>query len=172
MSIREVLNRNPAITALLAVILIGAALYIVYVTNKEPAMPKMQTKSFYSIDDGRTYFEEKMGMRAPFMRDGKEAVKVHLFTCDGGNTQFVGYLEKYSDDFISKYSAPATQTAGGGGFGPAPGTGPEEVFARMVKKPGEGEWRKWASMEGQEVVKLTCPDGNPESVREVLPKEE
>lgn len=172
MSIREALNRNPAVTAVVAVILIGAALYMVYVTNRQAAMPKMQTKSFYTVDDGKSFFEEKMGMRAPFMRDGKEAVKAHVYTCDGGDTQFVAYLEKYNDDFIRKFSAPTTQPAGGGGFGPAPGTGPEEVFARMVKKPGEPEWRQWASMEGQEAVKVVCPNGNPDSAEEMLPKED
>ena len=41
--------------------------------------------------------------------------------------------------------------------GPAPGTGPEEVFAKLVKKPGDAEWVPWTSEEGQKVANITCP---------------
>ena len=160
MSLRETINKNPKQTTALTAGIIGLA-FIVILWQACGGGGGGPGKSYYTIDDGKTFFEDDSTKIPPFKKDGKDAVRAHVFQCPGGQP-FVGYLEMYSpqdkkmmEDAIAGKAPPAAYA---GYTGQA-----------MVKKPGPGQ--QWIPlMPGttqfySAVVQVTCPDGGtPERV--------
>jgi hypothetical protein len=157
--IRETLNRNPIITtgATIGIILI-AIIYIVY-----SLWPKgggdfiPPAKTFYSVDDGATWFEESAEKVPPFTHNGKEAVRAHVFVCNDGTT-FVGYLERYNAEGKAKLDK-VMASAKGGKY-------PPERFEidethKEYKKPGaRNKWITPRSPEFQNTMLVKCKDGS------------
>src|SRR5947207_15826357 len=91
--------------ATIAIIVIALGIIIWQMMPDRPA--RVMTKSYFTTDDGKTYFEDSADKVAPFDKDGKEAVRAHVFKC-GQGAPFVGYLEKLDpkvkqrlDDFFN-----------------------------------------------------------------------
>lgn len=88
-------------------------------------------KLFFTVDDGKSYFEMEASNRAPFVHEGKPAFRAHVFSCDGGKTAFVGYLSKFS---------PVSEEA-------------------LVRKPGTNQWSPLSSAGAGVVLDVKCPEG-------------
>ena len=160
MGLRETINKNPTQTAAVtAGIIVLALVFILWqACGGGGGGPG---KSYYSVDDGKTWFEETSDKIPPFKHEGKDAVRAHVFTCDGGKTKFVGYLEMYTpqdkklmEDAMAGKAPPAAYAGYSG--------------QAMVKRPGLPQWI--ALMPGttefySKTVQVTCPDGSvPERV--------
>jgi hypothetical protein len=152
-SIRQFLNANPLVVLGLLVLGVGLAVwYAVDAMSWPPLNP-----SFFTTDGGKTYYR-KSGL--PPLSNG--AVVAKVFSCDGGKTQFVGYLMKYTEE--GKKSA-------------------EEMVRRhmvwpnngyLVRKPGDTEWVPASGGMGppeggnggegstfRQIVQVKCADGSP-----------
>jgi hypothetical protein len=94
-SLREKLNERPSIVtgATLAIIVIAMALIVWQVIRGNNPPPG---KSYFTTDDGVTFFELTNDHVPPFKHSGKTAVRAYVFSCDGGKTKFVGFLERYT----------------------------------------------------------------------------
>lgn len=156
MGIREKLSQSKVLGIGAAVLMVGVAVYIGYSNTKDMRPPGPAL--WYSVDDGKTWFADTAARVPPFKTaEGKEAVRAHVFTCGGGKTTFVGYLERMnpaSRAEIEKYRAagamPDTPTA-------------QRLFegGAEVKLPGEAAWRKRADFP-PEGPAVKCPDGSAE----------
>src|SRR4051812_38658926 len=95
-SVSEAINNHRLITVCgtLAAVIIGAALLIFLPAGGSNARPT--DLAYFSNDDGATWFADDAKKVAPFDKDGRPAYLAHVFTCDGGKTKFVLYLERYS----------------------------------------------------------------------------
>lgn len=160
MGIRETINKNPKQTTAITAGIIALA-FIVIIWQACGGSGGGVGQSYYSIDDGKTFFVDASNKIPPFKKDGKDAVRAHVFTCDGGKTKFVGYLEAYSlqdkkmmEDAMSGKAPPAAYA---GYTGQA-----------MVKKPGQPQWIPLMPGTTQvyaATVQVACPDGGtPERV--------
>ena len=162
MGLRETINKNPTQAAAITAGIIVLALVFIIWQACGGTGGRGPGRSYYSIDDGKTWFEDEANKIPPFKHEGKDAVRAHVFTCDGGKTKFVGYLEMYTpqdkkmmeDAMAGK--APPMAYAGYSG-------------QAMVKRPGPGfTWI--ALMPGTTefyglTVQITCPEGGtPERV--------
>ena len=58
--------------------------------------PQIPIQAYFTVDDGQTWFADGIERIPPFEHQGQQAVRVHLFTCDGGKTVFPVYLERYT----------------------------------------------------------------------------
>lgn len=165
MGIRETLNKNPAITtAGTAGIIVVALAFIIYQLSGSNR-PQIQTEAYYTTDDGKTWFADDINKVPPFDHKGSPAVRVYLFTCDGGKTEFVSYLQKYTDE--AKKRLEEIQKAG-----PEQNPGmQEEIYMTgvLVKKPGQTGWMRQMDPAAQETVIINCPDGKMENLEPVLP---
>src|SRR5688500_18453397 len=128
------MNKNPGVAIGVISLVILLAGYMIY-RNLAPGPGDLPpAKAFYTIDDGATYFVDDIAKLAPFQKDGKEAVRAHVFECDG--KQIVGYLEKYTSQAKIQIEKAAT------------GTGDRAAWTRMeieengrlVKKPKGARW--------------------------------
>ncbi len=189
MGIRETMNKNPAITTGVTAGIIVLALIFIFWNSCEPK-PRVITKAWYTVDDGQNWFSGDMKQVAPFMHEGKEAVKVFLFSCKGGKDPFPAYLERYTPEGKKKMEAFQQQVeemknkpqASGP---PAPGAGGPmgPMMNPMMMGPGLTEVKKardpnakWLSMTNpqnakgyQEAVQIRCPDGKNDDLVPVYP---
>jgi hypothetical protein len=163
---KGMLNRHRRLAMILAVLaIVGAGTWLTYFywpapDNSPPVF------NWYTVDDGASWFQDDAERIPPFGHDGKPAVRLHLFSCDGGKTTFVGYLQKLPEEVLKKYRDK--------GIDPAT-VDDDELAAEtgwLVKLPGKSDW---VSSKGGEpaylaIVNVKCPDGHSGSPDEVFPK--
>ena len=141
MSVRDAMNRHRAITTIAAgtatALLLG---YIIYALM--PHRPVPSSKLFFSDDDGATYFKDSITNIPPYYHGGKVAVRAFVFHGTSGN--FVGYLQKYTDDMRDRLAR--------GEIPMGPDTG-----ARF-KKPGSANpWIQASNPDFQDLMNVKCP---------------
>jgi hypothetical protein len=154
--IRETINKNPAQTTAITAGIVLLAIIFIFWQACGGGGSGVVGKSYYTVDDGKTFFVDASNKIPPFMKDGKQAVRAHVFTCDGGKTKFVGYLESYSPQdkqmMENAMSGKAPPAAYAGYTGQA-----------MVKKPGMPQWIPLMPGTTQmyaATVQVTCPNGS------------
>lgn len=107
MSLKEKLNQNPKMAAGVVGGLAALAIAIIAFTmlgGNKPGAGAAGAQVFYSNDDGATYFADAdfPTRIPPFTKDGKQAFRAYVYTCDGGKTKFVGALMRYSQVALAK----------------------------------------------------------------------
>jgi hypothetical protein len=152
MAIRETLNRNKPLTMGIAAAIAGLAITYA-VLNSQDAAPPGTLYVFFTTDDGKTWFKDVASNVPPFTKDGKEAVRAHVFRC-GTGPDFVGYMERNSPEVmaeVKRYKDSNTM----------PDTPTAMRLAEtgvQLKRPGETAWVTRQQL-GQEMPSVTCPDG-------------
>lgn len=137
----------------MVVVLIAAIAVIAFWKSsgsETPAAP-VSGQSFFSIDDGRTWFTAPSTNVPPFDHEGRPAYQVFVWTEDGGKTKFVSHLLRYTPEGQKRM-----REQGGSAL---PGGMP--AFAE-IKKAGEAEsaWSPLSSPRAEAVArpKSSGPD--------------
>jgi len=115
------------------------------------------TKGYFTTDDGQSLFTESMDQLAPFDHHGSPAYRAWVFSCDGGKTTFVAYLERCTPKGLGRLKPlQADFQAGKSRLAPSPN--PDEL---EVKKPGSGNpWvNRSNALEAQKITNVQCPNG-------------
>jgi len=155
--IRETLNKNQTLTTGATIAIIVVAIGIIVWQMMPESAPKILTKSYYSTDDGRTWFEDSSDKVVPFDKDGKEAVRAHLFKCpDSG--PFVGYLEKLDPRIKQRLDEFYSNPSNKGRI--MPGQADQEEGGRLVKRPGDKNWMPDTSPNASRITTIKCKDGS------------
>ena len=161
MGLRESLNKHKGIAVGAVVVTVVAAGVLAWRSTAVPNATEAAAgvQAFYSADDGASFFAAPADLIPPVEWEGKTACRAAVFTCDGGKTKFVGYLERYPPG--AKKQLDAAQNAlksGGKGAGPSP----MAASSLEVKKPGASN--KWVARSGREaaaVLNVAPPPGTP-----------
>lgn len=134
--------------------------------DDDAEIPGPITELYYTTDDGKTWFADKAELQPPFDKDGKEAVRVYIFTCDERKTTFVGYMERLTPE--AKKKAEALQKKAE--TDPSAMADLDMLLQEgvEVKKPG-GKWVKRNTEAGDKIIMVTCPDGTADKLEIVLP---
>lgn len=170
MGIRETLNKNPSITtgATAVIILIALGFILYQLWGGSPSIP---TKAFYTTDvsspEGAlaALFTDDITKIPPFEKNGKDAYRAQVFTCDGGKTKFIAYCERYTPDAKTKMSEMRNAKTP-----PAPGADMIMMQGVEYTKPGSKEWVKQSDFSKiQTVMQPKCPDGTMNNLEPVRP---
>lgn len=172
MGIRESMNRHPQISTGLAVgILLIAIGFIVWTMAGSPATDDSPL-SFYTTDDGKSWFADDANKLPPFDHDGKPAVRVVVFTYDGNTTPFAGYLVRYTAS--AQAALQDYQQAVKLNQKPAPlDLGQINSAGMEYKSPGAPA-KAWISQtknytQVMQIQSPLCPDGKRRPLEEVRP---
>ena len=148
--LRGLLNKYPIPIFGLLVLLIVFGLW--YAISGVTA-GQIEAGSYYSVDDGATYFADDRSRVAPFSSGGKEAVRAIVMQPAGGGEPFVKYLQKNKPENVA-----AMQDAEDRGVR-------REGVSLLIKAPGDSEWLDTGDPKNLEEVKLLRrmedADGNP-----------
>src|SRR5262245_22883849 len=149
MGVREHLNRHRRLTigASAVVIALVTGLIVLQSRANRKMMPTSLPDAYYSVDDGKSFFAANSENVAPFIFEGKTAVRAYVFECDG--RRFVGYLERYTPEARTSLARERQST-------------PElQMYGREFKKPGDQNWVKSGDLAGvAAVTEIRCPGGH------------
>ncbi|MEM1011401.1 MAG: hypothetical protein AAGI46_04170 [Planctomycetota bacterium] len=148
----EKLKKQPGLVALL---LLVAAVTIFLFRGSGGPSPTPTPEAFFTVDDGKTFFSAPITNLPPFQHEGQEAVAAKVFTSDGGETQFVGFLEKYSDELKAKLETAESFNKQIGVLAGSRGRG------TLVKRPGDAEWVVASDPRAKEIRRVTDDSGRP-----------
>ena len=156
MGVREWANEHPKVVGGVvgACVLLGVGAAVIQAVNGRRGYPSHAPNSYFSSDDGKTWFVETSDHYAPFDHGGQTAVGAYVFQC--GGKKFVGYLERYLPDAKQKLDAGSPLT-------------PAIVrYGREVKRPGDAAWTRTGDIAVEAKVEdVPCPDGaggSPEAI--------
>jgi hypothetical protein len=160
MSVREMINKNAGIAygVVALVIVIAGVVIFRQITMTDDGTPTVQRAAFFTVDDGKNYFEDDIDKKPPFLVNGKEAVLAHVFTC--GDKEVVGYLERYSPELkaeIEKFKAAAEAKQ----IPDFSRMAMLEATGHQVKRPGDTTWVSHSSAAGASIINFNCSDGKP-----------
>jgi len=155
--IRETLNKNQALTTGATIAIIVIAIGIIVWQMLPERTPRIVSKAYYTIDDGRTWFEDTADKLTPFDKDGKEAVRAHLFKCGENGEKFVGYLEKLDPRVRGRLDQFNANPSNRGRV--MPGQAEAEDTGRLVKRPMDKTWIPESNPNAARVTTIKCKDG-------------
>ncbi|HZL36426.1 MAG TPA: hypothetical protein VFC78_13990 [Tepidisphaeraceae bacterium] len=160
---RDGLNRHRRLAlAIAAFAILASAAWIVW--TQRPVrrdLPPPRT-AFYTVDDGATLFVDDAERLPPFDHGGKPAVRAIVYSCDGGKTRFVGWLQKLPEDALRKALAAARDSKA---------EDDDDIAAKsgwLVKKPGDAQWvnsKADLARYYQIVAHVKCPTGDATPMR-------
>jgi hypothetical protein len=156
-------KKATTVVALLGILAAGGWLTYFYWPGPDLSPPIF---AWYSVDNGATWFQDSAERIPPFEHEGKQAVRLHLYSCDDGKTTFVGYLQKLPEEVFKKYRDK--------GIDPAK-VDDDELAADsgwLVKRPADTDWvsSKGGGQAYQAVTVVHSPNGQPGTPVEVFPK--
>ena len=154
MGIRETLNKNQKVTGIIAGVFVVIAVAVMVMSARSTQSPTLR-QAFYTIDDGQTFFTDSISLIPPFEKDGKEAVRAHVYRC--GDEQKVSYLERFTPD--AKAELESLRREGG-----VPDSAVEQRIYEgglQAKRPGEPNWMSHGEFLRRGGMNVLCPDGTP-----------
>jgi hypothetical protein len=157
MGIREVINRKPGIAiGTIALVLIALAVFIFlqFRANHQVMAPVAGDgpKSWYTADDGKSWFPDRANRVTPFDHDGKQAYRCYVWTCDEGKVTFVSHLERLKPSLRAALKGKET-------FNPI-----DLIPGSLEVKPpltGDTGWIDTMSADALNVQTPKCPGGKP-----------
>ena len=169
MGIRETLNQNPAITTGVTAGIIVIALIVIGWQLFGGGGPRIPTKAYYTVDDGQNWFVDDIQKVPPFDHNGQQAVRVQLFTCDGGKNVFPVYIERYN----AQGQAAAERSRQAEATGEPDYDAYEQMEAgKEVKLPRDPN-APWVLVRNHErsgpIMSPQCPDGDNQNLDPVFP---
>ena len=123
MDIREQLNKRKNLVVAICCVVIAVAIWFTLTHSTTPT-PEITSQSYYTDDDGQTYFADAADKVVPFLHNNKEAVLAFVYR-SGGKTS-VHYMMRM---------APSRKSGKSNAVDPNNPGGQKEF-----KRPGEKEW--------------------------------
>jgi hypothetical protein len=113
MSVREAINSRKSVGIAISILfLIVAAVILAY--SMLPAHRIKGDKTFFTDDDGQTWFLDFVYLTPPFDHNGKTAVRAMIYSYDHGNRTFCAYLMRYTPDAKKRLDDAIAQAASAG----------------------------------------------------------
>jgi len=155
--VREWLNQHPSVAIGGGGVIVALAIgfIVVQVMAGRHKYPEGPPDSYFTDDDGKTFFAASSTNIPPFDHNGQQAVSAYVFQCDG--QKFVGYMERFTPQFHD--------------FVVAHGRTPEaNRFGRELKRPGDAKWLQSGDLEKEgELEDIHCPNGGTDTPEAVEP---
>jgi hypothetical protein len=148
MGVREWLDQHrQAATGIgVGIVVIAIASVVWQVMAQRKTYPTALPDSYFTADDGKTFFVANSENIPPFDYKGQQAVHAYVFECD--SKRFVGYMDRYLPEarlaVLAGKRTPAI-----------------ERFGREMKKPGDPTWTKAGDLAVEaKITDVKCPDGH------------
>jgi hypothetical protein len=165
--IRETLNKNPSITTgvTIGIIVVALVAIIWQAMGNRPDMTPPRT--FYTTDDGKTWFDDEANKIPPFEAKGGQAVRCYVFRCGETGTKFCGSLERYKPEAAQKMADLIKNKS------EDPMAMEQLQMTGMeIKKPGDAKWVNRNTPQAEKIMSdIKCPDGTQNNLEPVSPND-
>jgi hypothetical protein len=150
------MNKNKNLSVIFTSAVILVAVVFIYLQIRGDRIPEAPPQmAYYTTDEGKTFFAEDQLHEVPFDHSGQQAVRAWLYTCGTSTDKKLGYLERYTPQFLKQL---AQSKAANQPMDPMIIVEQGDTIYE-VKKPGTGAWVQKASAAGQKIITPPCPQG-------------
>lgn len=164
MSLREKLTEKPILAMIVAVVLLVVGVSVFAFKARVSHGPERGDKlAFFTVDDGKTWFADDATKVPPFEKDGKQAVRAHVYRASDGK-KFVNHLERFKPE--AKLAIESAKNAPAQTPGRADRSAAQAAYmgGREVKRPGDANWVNVANFrDAATVTIIKCPTGGTEA---------
>ena len=161
MSIRDALSKNTRFGKGAATAFVLFAFAFVYFELRSRGNGYyVNTRAFYSTDDGKTWFTDLSTKVPPFDKDGRQAVQAYVFR-NGNGPEFVGYLQRFKPN--AKQALESVQNQSPSPLKPSDANALHSAYTigREVKRPGDTQWVSGARpLQAMQITTVKIPDGS------------
>lgn len=164
MSLRETITQNHRVGTAAAGALLLIGVVTVFLQMPGHSAPESRAQAYFTVDDGKTWFADSLTNLPPFDKDGKQAVRAHVYRCSDG-TEFVSYLERFKPDAkrtLENLSQPDPNRKG-----PPDLAALQSAYTtgREVKRPGDANWVNTGDFrQAALITAVKCPNGGADAV--------
>jgi len=163
MDVRTTLNEKRQLSTVAAFgFVLLAAIVLAY--QFWPQKKANLSQTYFTEDDGKTWFADSSYHVAPFDHNGKTAVIAEIYNYDNGSKTFCAYLAKYTPEAKKRLEAALADAQ-------AKGQAPSSVTlyhdhgfiqaGMMVKLPGSNSsWLPYSDPRANDVFSIHSPDGS------------
>jgi hypothetical protein len=155
--VREWINQHPKVAVSMGgvIVVLAIGILVVEVMAGRHHYPAASPDSWFTVDDGKTYFAASSDNIAPFDYNGQQAVHAYVYRC--GNQTFVGYMDRFTPRYHDMVVAH--------------GLTPEaERWGRELKRPGESKWVQSGDLNLEaQYYNVKCPDGSNQEPEAIEP---
>jgi hypothetical protein len=169
MGIAESLNKNKIWSIGVALVMVVVAGVLLAVELK-PAKQFSQKETYFSDDDGASWYIDDINNIPPYNHNGKEGVRAIIYNYDNGSKEFCGYLMRFGPAVKRRIDAAVANAA----VQSPPATAAQIAygidFAQQaeVKSPGsKSDWVPMTDPRAAAVFSIHSPDGS--TLDSVLP---
>lgn len=173
MSLRETMNQNPRLAVGVGVV--GVVLAVALIAwqamgGPKSGQPEPLGKTFYTEDEGKTYFADSIDKLAVEFKgpQGKPAVRAYVYQFPG-EQPVVGWMESYTpkgrEILKAFYQNPQNRKS-------APPESPELRRETLVKRPGMKAWVNVGALPGAANQVTMFPTKNGETPTMLAPPEQ
>ena len=159
MGIREVIKgKQGAVVALAIVMIVGAGVAI-FLQWRRGGPSSGGSATYFTTDEGQNLFVDTNAKLPPFERDGRQAVRAHVFEC--GGKRVVGYLSRYTEE--AKAALAEAKSYQGTGKPPPNARALASIGTTglEIKRPGDPQWVKQGDVaRATRIRTFRCPDGS------------
>lgn len=140
---RRWIDEHRGLVGLMGMVVVFAIAAFVFFSRGDSESGSSGDEVWFTTDDGKTWFAMPSSTLAPAEKDGKTAVRAHVFVCEG--EKYVGYLERLSPDAARRIKS--------GMFDPMLSAAIE------VKAPGTGDtgWLRISDPAAAGLMQPKCP---------------
>jgi hypothetical protein len=160
-SLRQTVFENPYFrTALLAGAVVVIVAFLIFQSHGR-SVPSASSQTFFSVDDGKTWFADDARKIPPFDKNGKPAVRAFVYRCADGTT-FVNHLQRFKPDAKRVLEEPsAPDPAHKGGIDLSGIKKDALASGREVKRPGDAKWIDGGDFRAAaQILAVKCPQGH------------
>jgi hypothetical protein len=100
--IRETMGKKQSLTVIAAAVVLLGSVVAIIVQARSFSTTGGGGNAYYTTDDGQTFFAASTGRLEPFDVSGKQAVRAHVFECNG--KRVVGYVQRYTPDALALFA--------------------------------------------------------------------
>jgi hypothetical protein len=154
---REWINQHPnvSVAGCVAIAVLAIGVVVAEVMAGRHKYPSAPPDSYFTVDDGKTFFAASSDNIPPFDYNGQQAVHAYVYHC--GNQTFVAYMDRFTPRYHD--------------YVVAHGLTPEaERWGRELKRPGESKWVASGDLNVEaQYYNVKCPDGGGEEPQAIEP---
>jgi len=168
MGVREAINQKRGLSLFIAAAVIAAGLGMVYWNlNGDSSGALGSGKDYITLDDGKSFQLDASKQMPPFTVDGKTAYRAFVYTCDGGKSKWVGYIQRYTPHGKKIAEKMLEQQRASSGM---PQLNPELLENTEIKRPNDPQWVRQSNvaLAGQ-IADVKCPHNANETPELVIP---
>jgi hypothetical protein len=162
MDIRKAIQGKPVVGIAITVVLLAIS-GMILARQYWPEKRANLSETYFTDDDGNTWFADSAYLVPPFDHNGRTAVFAQVFSYDNGSKKYCAYESKFTDKAKERLEAALAEAQKNNQPPSSVSLYRDRTFMSqeiLVKQPGSEKWIPMADPQANSVCSVHSPDGS------------